>query len=299
MWGGSDSFGLGDGGSDYSNEGIHYSDPSYAVSNSPVNVSPAINWADSWLARQIRSMVLSKALGPAAPVANMALSTAMSKNPGQTAVNSFGATLGGIMGGMIGGVPGAMAGSYAGGKFGNGFSGGDAGAVGSSKGGGFGELASGLYGLYRGSQASKGADTLSGLYGQNSPYAQQLRQSLERRDAASGRRSQYGPREVELQAKLADMYSRNYPMMAQAQDRRDQMYGQGLGLLFRGADRLGYIDKAKDWIGNQFSEGWNPQAQSSATLQSLYGNEGYGGLTNYDFSNWGTDNGSFAGGDVW
>jgi hypothetical protein len=226
-------------------------------------------------------MVLSKALGPAAPVANMALSTAMSKNPGQTAVNSFGATLGGIMGGMLGGVPGAMAGSYAGGKFGNGFSGGDAGAVGSSKGGGFGELASGLYGLYRGNRAGQGANTLSSLYGQNSPYAQQLRQSLERRDAASGRRSQYGPREVELQARLADMYSRNYPMMSQAQDRRDQLYGQGLGLLFRGADRMGLPQMISNGIDSLSNDGWsgafNPQM--GPALDPYGAGSGWGGDT--------------------
>ena len=42
-------------------------------------------------------------------------------------------------------------------------------------------------------------------FGPDSPYAQQLRQQLERRDAQMGRRSQYGPREVELQAKLAEV----------------------------------------------------------------------------------------------
>jgi hypothetical protein len=45
-------------------------------------------------------------------------------------------------------------------------------------------------------------------FGPDSPYAQQLRQQLERRDAQKGRRSQYGPREVELQAKLAEVNAR-------------------------------------------------------------------------------------------
>jgi hypothetical protein len=52
------------------------------------------------------------------------------------------------------------------------------------------------------------------MYGPNSPYAQQMRQTLDRRDAAAGRRSQYGPREVELQANLANMNSRNAPVLA-------------------------------------------------------------------------------------
>jgi hypothetical protein len=47
--------------------------------------------------------------------------------------------------------------------------------------------------------------------GQDSSYMKALRQQTERRDAAGGRRSQYGPREVELQAKLAEMNQRNAP----------------------------------------------------------------------------------------
>lgn len=45
--------------------------------------------------------------------------------------------------------------------------------------------------------------SLNDMFSPNSPYAQQLQRELARRDAASGRRSQYGPRSVELQAKLA------------------------------------------------------------------------------------------------
>lgn len=63
----------------------------------------------------------------------------------------------------------------------------------------------------------QGLEASNNLFGPDSPYAQQLRQNLERRDAADGRRSQYGPREVELQAKLAEMNagqaSRNAPAL--------------------------------------------------------------------------------------
>ncbi len=76
-------------------------------------------------------------------------------------------------------------------------------------------LLSGLSGLYSSQQANKalGANqdaisgqisSLSGMYGPDSPYAKQLRQTLERQDAKAGRNSQYGPREVQLQALLAD-----------------------------------------------------------------------------------------------
>lgn len=58
--------------------------------------------------------------------------------------------------------------------------------------------------------------SLESLYGPDSPYAIQLRQQLERKDAAAGRRSQYGAREVELQARLADAYARAAPSFIQA-----------------------------------------------------------------------------------
>jgi len=54
--------------------------------------------------------------------------------------------------------------------------------------------------------------SMSNLYSQNSPYAQQLRQELERKDAASGRRSQYGGRETQLQAMLAEKQAGLAPM---------------------------------------------------------------------------------------
>lgn len=46
--------------------------------------------------------------------------------------------------------------------------------------------------------------TLTDMFGQDSPYAKQLRQTLERKDAAAGRNSQYGNRETQLQALLAE-----------------------------------------------------------------------------------------------
>jgi hypothetical protein len=86
---------------------------------------------------------------------------------------------------------------------------------------------------------------LQGMFGQNSPYAQQLQQQLERRDAASGRRSQYGPRSVELQAQLAKMAAGLAGPINQISQQRQQQRGaltntagymldKGLGGLFGG-----------------------------------------------------------------
>lgn len=63
----------------------------------------------------------------------------------------------------------------------------------------------------QGIAGAAGVPTLESMFGPDSAYAQNMRKQLERRDAAKGRRSQYGPREVELQAKLAELASRAAP----------------------------------------------------------------------------------------
>lgn len=62
-----------------------------------------------------------------------------------------------------------------------------------------------------------GLPELASLFGPNSAYAQQLRQQLERKDSAAGRNSQYGTREVELQARLAEAAAKYAPEFANAQ----------------------------------------------------------------------------------
>jgi len=98
-------------------------------------------------------------------------------------------------------------------------------------------MASGLMDLfnrYRQNQASRSlSGNLSSLYGQNSPYAQQLAQTLLRHDAASGRRSQVGPRSVELQARLAELNSRNAPMLNQLNNQQAGNSNAMLGDIFR------------------------------------------------------------------
>jgi hypothetical protein len=65
--------------------------------------------------------------------------------------------------------------------------------------------------IYQGNRAQDAysdlAKSMTNNFAPGSAYEKTLRQQLERRDAASGRRSQYGPREVELQAQLAKMQS--------------------------------------------------------------------------------------------
>lgn len=103
---------------------------------------------------------------------------------------------------------------------------------------GFGDIASGLAGLYSASQGSNATNSmmdqlrqqqasmpsLDSLYGPNSPYALQMRQRLDRLDAKAGRNSQYGAREANLQAMLADKAS-SYGYM---QNQANQGYAKSL-----------------------------------------------------------------------
>jgi hypothetical protein len=119
--------------------------------------------------------------------------------------------------------------------------------------GNMGDALPGLAGLYAGYQGMRDTNKmlggLQGLYAQDSPYAQAMRQQLARRDAAGGRRSQYGPREVELQAKLAQMASSQIPAMTALQRQqtmsRNAMLQQGLGA-YR---QMGGLSGIRDALG--------------------------------------------------
>ena len=101
---------------------------------------------------------------------------------------------------------------------------------------GWGDLAQGLMGMYMGHRQRKDAKEMMRSYGGNrSAYGQQLQKNLQRRDAAAGRRSDYGGREVELQAKLAELDSRNAPLMSQL----SQQKLMGLANMFQSGLRYG------------------------------------------------------------
>lgn len=108
---------------------------------------------------------------------------------------------------------------------------------------GAGKLYSG-YQDYRSAQDARQAyadnvKSLQQLYSPNSAYAQQARKAMERRDAARGRNSQYGPRETQLAALLADkqaqvMSGPGYLSQLGASKQR----GAGLGGLFGGSAQM-------------------------------------------------------------
>lgn len=242
-----------------------------------------------------------------------AATTAMGAVPGPVgmignflgAANSGkGGNLAGMFGSMIGGNAtgsqlGSMAGGYLGQQFAN-MSGAPTGAPGSpgtgTQGGGgygieqgIGDLAK-LYAMGQGSGgygAAKDANAaiqgqisqLSNMYGPNSPYAQQLRQTLERKDAAAGRRSQYGPREVQLQAALADRATQaaqtigGLAQQSQTQsmalkNAKDQQRAQQLAMLFKMGQGSGAFRGLQDM--------WN----DSRGATPFTNNANYGSLPN-------------------
>lgn len=135
------------------------------------------------------------------------------------------------IGGMVGGEMAANAAANAEQQYGPAVNG-PKGSLGSSSSTDFGAIGAGLGQIWNRYGAAKEyknqGQQLQDLYGPNSAYSQQLQQSLLRQDAQRGRRSQFGTRNVELQARLADLASRNAPQLQNLtrarSDEKNKMY---------------------------------------------------------------------------
>lgn len=186
---------------------------------------------------------------------------------------------------------------------------------GNKKGSGLSDLANGLGALYFGNQSynalgdaassARGyADTvgrnmssmptLDQMYGPTSAYATQLRQTLARKDAAAGRNSQYGPREAQFQAQLADkgmayeaqraQQAQQYQQAINAANQaaaantlnQQKVRAQQLSSLFGLADKYGYTDKLAGLfgMGGQDQGGGIDNTQTSRA--DLYSDQAYG-----------------------
>ena len=125
-----------------------------------------------------------------------------------------------------------------------------------------GQLIEGLAGLYQANRQRKQAkDLMAMIGGRRDAYGAQLRRQLERRDAASGRRSDYAGRETQLQAGLAELDSRNAPGMMQLSNLENL---SRLGMLQSGL-RLG---GKMGWLNSGFNPG-APQMTSDFSPMSL------------------------------
>lgn len=107
----------------------------------------------------------------------------------------------------------------------------------------FGNVAEGLAGLYQGYQQRKQARDLQTMMGmRRQAYEQQLRKNLMARDAAAGKRSDYGGRETQLMSSLAELDARNAPAMMGLSN---MQLGGGLGMLQSGlrlGGKMGWLD---------------------------------------------------------
>lgn len=186
------------------------------------------------------------------------------KSKGKSFAGQMGGTLGSQIGGGVAGPLGAMAGGVAGARGLPGIAGPVGGAQEQNTPGSlptqshspsngpnwqnYGQDLIGLYGNYlAGRSAQNNMSQLQGLYAPGSPYARQMAQSMQRRDAQAGRRSQYGSREVELAAKLAEMQSRNAPAINQQRQVADEAKMRNIQLLFNMGNQA-VKDGAVDFI---------------------------------------------------
>lgn len=302
--------GWGDVGSEqfgqnfYDDSGYSWSTPqssdTLAATHSDEGYGSVSGWND--FDRKLLTPIRSFVQSPIGRVAQAALSIAFpgargamglanlglgltGNNPGGAVASTLGGMVGNAMGmpsapgfGNLGGMLGGMA--Y------NGMSSGQAAPAGVGFGSGQGQggwgdalgTVGGLAALYQQQRnAGNMASSLGGMFGPNSPYAQQLEQSLSRRDAAAGRRSQYGPRSVELQAKLAGMANQIAPNVMNAQNTQLMRQMQMLHMLGLANQQGAFKGLAGLFGGNGGDSGYSwAQPQDSNTMNSLYGNEGYG-----------------------
>ncbi len=126
-----------------------------------------------------------------------------------------------------------------------------------------GDLASMLYGFYNNRRQQKALgqqmNTLQGLYGQNSAYAKQLRNTLNAKAAATGRRSNVAGRETQLQAMLADKASSLMPTLMQMNMQRGSLKNNNMNMLLQGANKMGLFSG----LGSLFGGGNNPYGNYS------------------------------------
>lgn len=211
----------------------------------------------------LKSAGLRGLAGLFGPVGKMGMAAA-TQDPGFIPGGAL-SMLGGAMFGPMGMIGGGLLGSAAG-KGLPGYAGGPAG-LGGPNGMDGNEMAQTLMQLYGASRANDGAGgvgsmntavqdqvkRLSEIYGPNSPYAAQMRQTLARKDAAAGRNSQYGPREAQLAALLAEKQTQATDAMSRAATGgqanalalakyKQQLMGQRLGLAANIGKRTGLFN---------------------------------------------------------
>jgi len=143
-----------------------------------------------------------------------------------------------------------------------------------------GDLASMLYGFYNNRKQQKAlgqqVSSLQGLYGQNSPYAAQLRNKLNAQAAATGRRSNVAGRETQLQAMLADRSASLAPTLMQLNQARGGLKNNNMNMLLQGANKMGLFSG----LGSLFNGGTStiPYNNGNVSGSDMFGWKGSGGM---------------------
>jgi hypothetical protein len=119
---------------------------------------------------------------------------------------------------------------------------------------GLGTLGTLYQGYKQGQNLSNQQKTLENLFTPNSPYAQQMRQTLERKDAAAGRRSQYGTREVELMGDLTAKRAGLAGQFNQIGQQQDQNRGRTIGGTLGYGNMSGAIPAAGQRIQDMYNQ---------------------------------------------
>jgi hypothetical protein len=221
------------------------------------------------LSKGLLSVVLGH-LGVPSMASQAAIAGLSGKGPVGVTNGAITGTLG-MLGTALGGPLGGLAANALGGAIGANATGPGGQAGPTANGGNSGSslwdtLPMGLASLYMSNQAGKGVGNMLGglqsLYSQDSPYAQAMRQQLARRDAASGRRSQYGPREVELQAKLAQMASGQIPAMTNLMQMQNGIRNTNINTLMQLFKQGGGGQMLQDGLSGLFNKGITAGASS-------------------------------------
>jgi hypothetical protein len=136
-----------------------------------------------------------------------------------------------------------------------------------------GDLAAMLYGFYNNKKQQKALQGqqqgLQDLYSQNSPYAQQLRNTLQAKAAAGGKRLNTGGREVQLQAMLADRAAQTMPQQFTNQMAQGKLRSSGMNDILSFARNTGLMGAAGKGLSNMFTP--QPSLTGPGSMQA-YGN---------------------------
>lgn len=149
-----------------------------------------------------------------------------------------------------------------------------------------GDLASMLYGFYNNRKQQKAlgqqSASLSSLYGQNSPYAQNLRNTLNAKAAASGRRSNVAGRETQLQAMLADRNAQMAPTLMNLNQARGSLKNNNMNMLLQGMNKMGGFQALGGGLKSLFggSNTYPDGGFNLSGMQNPYGSD-------VAFNNWG------------